>query len=196
MPLLDFNTAKAMISRLDALYKVGDPIEARDHGLDVLRFLDNQAKVLSANANDYPENPTTADIFMDGVGLANQAEIAAAIFRIHDAAEFELHATRICANMTCSVQGHYHHVVGPRMVAFMDCLLRQDDVATALAVSEAIVADFDWILEDWEAEMQAPTDEDRISLESLQSALELQSIHGKPEVSRLLESLEEVLSRN
>jgi len=194
---LDFQGTQERVGRLRDAWSAEHDAEAlAEEGPALLQWLERQRVTLKRLAAGYPDTAINAAVLLEGVGLANQAEGAAKLFAEARLVELEESARGICVNMTCAVQGHHHHVVGPRMLAFLACLVRQDRMEQSLAVTDAIVTDFGWIGREWADREDGPGDEDRISLMVLRQALELQAEHrGDPAIRKRIDRIAKVLGR-
>lgn len=194
---LDLEGTRERVDRLRDAWSADHGVEAlEEEGPALLQWLERQRVTLKGLAAGYPDTAIDAVVLTDGIELANQAESAAELFAEAKLVELEEPARGLCVNMTCAVQGHLHHVVGPRMLSFLACLVRQDRVEQSLAVAEAIVVDFGWIGRDWADREDGPGDEDRISLLVLRQALELQSEHqGNPGLRKRIDRIAQVLGR-
>lgn len=122
-------------------------------------------------ANDYPSNPITADVWLDGALLGPMAEGLASLLNQRGLTDLEEKAQTLRCMAVLAVQSHYHHIVGPAMVARAECNERLGNVQLAGQLYQAVVADFAWIVDEWGETDEAPTDEDRYSLQCLSLAI-------------------------
>ncbi len=194
---LDLPGTRERVDRLRHAWSTDHDAEALEtEGPALLQWLERQRVTLKRLAAGYPETAIDAEVLTEGIELAAQAEAAAEVFAEAKLIELEESTRGLCVNMTCAVQGHLHHVVGPRMLSFLACLVRQDRVEQSLAVTDAIVVDFGWILRDWADREDGPGDDDRISLLVLRQALELQAEHRKdPGIRDRIDRVAQVLGR-
>ena len=107
---------------------------------------------------------------MSGTGYANLCRRLTLHFRKSDWLAREENASALWARATLAVCSHYHHMVGPAMLANADCQERLGNTDKAAQMYRAVVADFEFLLGDDAAE--DPVDEDeRTAIESLRTAL-------------------------
>ncbi|HCS53133.1 hypothetical protein [uncultured Rubinisphaera sp.] len=138
----------------------------------VLRKLDTEIENISQQANGYPANPISALVWMNGAGYGSLASALTCHF--HDAGwlKREENASALWAKVTLAVCSHYHHMVGPAMLANADCHERLGNTDRAAQMYGGVVKDFSFIADDWANESTSPTDDDRLALESLQTAVQ------------------------
>ncbi len=144
-----------------------------EHGAFVsntLRALDTEIEDIRRQANGYPENPISALVWMNGAGYGNLASALTHHFRDAGWLEREEHASSMWAKATLAVCSHYHHMVGPAMLANADCHERLGNTERAKHMYGAVIDDFMIIAQGWADETGPPNDEDRLALESLQTA--------------------------
>lgn len=140
--------------------------------LDVLRHLDTEIENIRKQANGYPANPISALVWMNGAGFGNLACVLTKHFQKAGWLKREENASALWAKVTLSVCSHYHHMVGPAMLANADCNDRLGNIDRATEMYGGVVKDFSFITADWVTETDSPQNEDRIALESLLTALE------------------------
>jgi hypothetical protein len=146
--------------------------ELRNVAMRVLDVLHRECVEVSKKADGYPANPISADVWLNGAMLGPMAESLADLLDqrgLHDLEE-QAHCLRCMAVL--SVQSHYHHLVGPAMLARAECNERLGNPDLAVQIYQAVIGDFSWFVEQGESEPDAPSDEDRISLECLAQALD------------------------
>ncbi len=146
--------------------------ELREAAMGTLKALHRECLRVQDNANDYPSNTIRADVWLDGAVLGPMAEGLAALLNQRGLYDLEEKAQALRCMAVLAVQGHYHHVVGPAMLARAECNERLGNTQLASQLYQAVIADFAWIVDEWEATGEAPTDEDRCSLQCLSRAIE------------------------
>jgi hypothetical protein len=119
----------------------------------------------------------SAGAWMAGNDYANLAQALTLHFATSGWLLHEMNASGLWAKATLAVNAHYRHLVGPAMLAYASCKQRRGEIDEALESYAAVIRDFVCELEDWMPENNvpensAPEAEDRISLESLQTAVE------------------------
>lgn len=168
--------------------------------LNVLRHLDTQIERICQEANGYPANPISALVWMDGAGYGNLMCTLTHHFRDAGWLKREENASALWAKATLAVCSHYHHMVGPAMIANADCNDRLGNTDRATQLYGSVVQDFAFIADDWSNESEGPHEDDRSALESLQTAVERLLQRGVNDLDGMdLESvrsqIETVLSR-
>jgi hypothetical protein len=173
-PALDFETIKSEVESILRLDLASDAArEANgDLVLNVLRHLDADIERVGRQANGYPANPISALVWMNGAGYGNLACALTHHFREAGWLKREENASALWAKATLAVCSHYHHMVGPAMLANADCHDRLANAARATQMYSGVVKDFAFLADDWLSETESPGDEDRLALESLQTATE------------------------
>ncbi|MFM7200688.1 MAG: hypothetical protein ACKO6N_07840 [Myxococcota bacterium] len=172
----------------------------RDLVLYVLRRLDGEVEDVRQQANGYPANPISALVWMNGAGYGNLACALTLHFRDAGWLKCEEKASALWVKAILSVCSHYHHLVGPAMLANADCHDRLGNAERATKMYGAIVMDFACIANIWRDESEPPSDEDRIALESLQTANERLLSRGITDLdgidlAALQSQVQDVLSR-
>ncbi|MFO0879031.1 MAG: hypothetical protein U0840_16940 [Gemmataceae bacterium] len=199
---IDFETLKAEVESVLRLDLASDAArEANgDLVLNVLRRLDSEVESVSQQANGYPANPISALVWMNGAGYGNLACALTHQFRAAGWLKREENASALWAKATLAVCSHYHHMVGPAMIANADCHDRLGNAARATQMYGGVVKDFAFIVDNWFNESESPSDEDRLALESLQTATErllsrgTQALDGI-DLSALQSKIDNILSR-
>jgi hypothetical protein len=171
---MDFDALKSEVEQVLALDLSSDK-SREEHGefvLKVLRQLDAEIVNIRQQANGYPANPISALVWMNGAGYGNLA--CALTEHFHNAGwlKREENASALWAEVTLAVCSHYHHLVGPAMLANADCHDRLGNADRATEMYSGVVKDFAFIADDWANESDSPHDEDRLALESLQTAVD------------------------
>ncbi len=170
----DFDAIKSEVERVLELDLSSD--ESREeHGgfvLNVLRRLDVEIENIRRQANGYPANPISALVWVNGAGYGNLARALTGHFQNAGWLKREENASALWAKVTLAVCSHYHHMVGPAMLANADCHDRLGNADRAGDMYGGVVKDFAFIADDWANEPDPPHDEDRLALESLQTAIE------------------------
>ena len=150
--------------------------------LNVLHHLDAEIEDVRQEANGYPANPISALVWMNGAGYGNLACALTHHFRNAGWLKREENASALWAKTTLAVCSHYHHMVGPAMLANADCQDRLGNAGQATQMYGGVVKDFAIIADGWLNETDAPTDDDRLALESLQTATERLLSRGAEEL--------------
>lgn len=140
--------------------------------LSVLRHLDAAIEIVRQRANGYPANPISAAMWFDGVDYGNFADALTHHFWNVGWLEREENASALWAKAMLAVCSHYHHMVGPAMLANADCHDRLGNVDRATQMYGAVVKDFTCIVDYWANKTDMPTKENRLALESLLFATE------------------------
>lgn len=125
---------------------------------------------ISQLANNYPANPTTADVWVTGAGYARIAHALTQHFKNAGWLIPEENASFLWARATLAVHSHYHHLVGPAMLANADCHERLGNSDRAAQWYGGVVKDFVFLLDKWSPETDAPIEEDRTAIECLRTA--------------------------
>lgn len=173
LPATDsFDAIKADVERVLQLDLSSD-VARQEHGesvLTVLRTLDAEIENIRQQANGYPENPISALVWINGAGFGNLASALTGHFQNAGWLKREEDASALWAKVTLAVCSHYHHMVGPAMLANADCHERLGNTDRAVQMYGCVVKDFSFIADDWANESGSPADEDRMALESLEAA--------------------------
>src|SRR5262245_57267207 len=198
----DFAGIKAGVEDILRLNLASDAARKANSDLvsSVLRGLDAEIESVEQQANDYPTNPISAQVWMNGAGYGNLACALTHHFRNSGWLDREETASALWAKAILAVCSHYHHMVGPAMIANADCHDRLGNPARATKMYGGVVMDFAFILDNWLDESESPTEEDRLALESLRTATDRLLSRGIHELdgidlSQLESKLSKVLSR-
>lgn len=197
---------KALFGRADALLKLDfSSIEVREqHRADVLALfvdIDRRIDWIKDNANGYPNGTISVEVWFAGYGIAALAERLICYFKTAGWLDNEANAANLWAKATLSVCSHYHHMVGPAMLASADCAERQGKQDEAMRSYNAVVADFTWLSDEWSQETEAPPEDQRVALSCLKTAAErLIALDAAEEPSpaqlaELIATLDAILSR-
>ena len=201
-PHLDFDTIKAEVEgilKLDFSSEASRELNG-DLVLNVLRHLDAEVENIRQQANGYPANPISALAWMNGAGYGNLACALTHHFRSAGWQKREENASALWAKATLAVCSHYHHMVGPAMLANAECHDRLGNAERATQMYGGVVKDFAFISDDWIHEAESPSDDDRVALESLQTAAERLLSRGITDLdgiklAALQSQVQDVLSR-
>lgn len=194
---------KALFDRADTLLQLDfSSDEVREqHRADVLALLvdiDRRIDWINDNANGYPNGTISVEVWFAGYGIAALAERLTGYFKAAGWLGNEANAANLWAKATLSVCSHYHHMVGPAMLASADCAERQGKPDEAMRSYNAVVADFAWLSDEWADETEAPPEEQRLALACLKTAAERLIALGAeegPSLTELVAALDAVLSR-
>jgi hypothetical protein len=146
-----------------------------EHGelvLRTLKRLDAEIHTVQQRANGYPSNPISADVWLSGAGYGNLASELTRHFKNAGWLQREEIASSLWAKATLAVCSHYHHMVGPAMLASADCQDRLGNTERSWPMYAAVVRDFAFLLDDWDNEIEGPMEDDRLAIESLLTATE------------------------
>ncbi|HEX6500214.1 MAG TPA: hypothetical protein VF054_14465 [Micromonosporaceae bacterium] len=115
--------------------------------------------------------PEGSQEWVDGVALAAAARQVTATFAAQPDPELEQRGLALVRRIVTRLLGQCHAFVGRAMIEFARCAQRNGDPDRAVASAEAVLADFEVLLDRFEVE--APFDEYVIALEYLLAAVEL-----------------------
>lgn len=169
---MDFESIKAEVEgiiRLDLVSEAAREANG-DRVLDVLRHLDSEIESVRQQANGYPANHISALVWMNGAGYGNLARALTQHFQNAGWLKREENASALWAKATLAVCSHYHHMVGPAMIANADCHDRLGNTSCATQMYGGVVQDFAFIADELLHEGEPPSDEDRGALEPLNIA--------------------------
>ena len=171
---IDFDAIKVEVERILELDFTSEPAR-ESHGelvLNALRYLDVEVENVCQQANGYPANPISASVWMNGYRYGNLAWALTHHFRNAGWLKREENASALWAKAILAVCAHYPNMVGPAMLANADCHDRLGNADRATQMYRCVVKDFAFIAADWISVTYAPGDDDRVALESLQTATE------------------------
>lgn len=147
------------------------------------------AQSIRESANSYPENPISAEVWMNGAALATHARSLTLYLHETELLNYEAHAAQIWANVTLSVCGHYHHLVGPAMLANAQIAERMNNIDFAMQAYKAVLNDFTSLLVDCETYNYAPEGDTAAAIDCLKEAVEslIRLYDGSEECAKALE---------
>lgn len=124
--------------------------------------------------------PDTGINWLEGVGIANCAAKITDYLEDKDEIEFQDRSARVWASVVLAVCSHYHHMVGPAMVANIKIAKKKGDIERVKEICHAVKQDFQLILQRYEALSEKPDneEEDYISLKSLEFAADQSIVLG------------------
>ena len=168
-----FDEVRALVDELLA-QDFGDPAERRSKDENVIAVLERLGKEIETIKEQasgyYPDGTISAQVWLNGAGYANLSRKLTLHFRKAGWLAREENASALWARSTLAVCSHYHHMVGPAMLANADCQERLGHADRAAQMYRAVVADFEFLLDEERADV--PLDEDeRTAIESLRTAL-------------------------
>ncbi len=135
--------------------------------IDALQRLDKEIEAIREQANG--DGTLSTQVWLNGVGYANLCRKLTLHLRGADWLLREENASALWAKATLAVSSHYHHLVGPAMLANADCQERLGNAARAAQMYRAVVGDFEFLVD--EDRPDGPLDEDeRTAIESLRTA--------------------------
>jgi hypothetical protein len=175
--------AMAVIDRFDGGGMSDD--EFGDAARNALRRIGDDVELMKELMKGLPEGAMRGDVWVGGVVLASLARGLAERLRERELGVVEELGWRLHAHVTCHVQGHYHHLVGPAMLAHADCLERLAKTTEALDDYRAVIYDFVGLVEEYAAEEGPLFDEQRTAIESLKTALERHVALGGAPLERI-----------
>jgi dimeric dUTPase (all-alpha-NTP-PPase superfamily) len=157
-----------------------------------LSYMEAQSIRIKKESNGYPNTAIDAGVWMDGYLLINYSEALAFFLSDKPYVKEEARSTKIWSDTVFSVCSHYHHFVGPAMIASASVAIKQGDLEYAKKAYSAVITDFLGVLESVEKEQKCPNKDDQISLDSLRLAVQgrLNSSDSDEEISTLI-SLEQ-----
>jgi hypothetical protein len=136
----------------------------------ILRHLDEEIENVRQQAAGYPDNPISALVWMNGTGYGNLACAFTHHFRKAGWLEREETASALWVKATLAICSHYHHLVGPAMLANAACHDRLGNIEWSTQLYGGIVKDFAFIVADYLSQIDAPSAEDRAAIASLKAA--------------------------
>lgn len=187
---MDLNSVKSLIDAFARLPATSPEPEMREAAMQALKALQRECVRIKEKSNGYPANPITANVWLDGAALGPIAEGLARLLNQRGLIDLEEKAQTLRCMAILAVQSHYHHIVGPAMLARAECNERLGNAQLAGQIYKAVVADFSWIVDEWGVTEGAPTDEDRGSLECLFQAIDrLRKVQPEDADVQAMESL-------
>lgn len=163
--------------------------------------------VMSLRAR-YGNPERNADDFFAGKGIALQSEtLYEKLMQVDSCLQERKKAADCWAQAVLAVAAHYHHLVGPAMLAAANARYALGEKADAVGFCECVIEDFVFLLNEWEPESVGPGEEntDRLALKDLKEALTFWLSHidevskgGNPNTSKyekMLTQLNEVMNR-
>ncbi|MFD8494930.1 hypothetical protein [Amycolatopsis sp. NPDC059657] len=143
-----------------------------------------------------PCAPEGSQEWVDGVALAAAARQVTAKFAAQPDPELEEQGLGLVGRIVTRLLGQCHAFVGRVMIESARCIQRNGDPGRAARHVEAVLADFEVLLDRFEDD--APFDEDVIALEYLLAAVELSiEVRGSStELEALRSRTKQVLSRS
>lgn len=165
-----------------------------------LVLMGKEVKRVRSQANGYPNNTISGDVWFDGAALANYGEVLAHFLSDKDFLEEQSKATNLWTGAVLSVCPHYHHLVGPAMIANASINERMGNLEYSKSAYSAVLQDFECILEYAEEDEFKPEGEDLVALNSLEFAcnklVELGEISGvNAAAPKLLERIRKVMEK-
>ena len=151
-------------------------------------------------ADDYPEGVISGDVWMTGADYASHAQALTRHFAENGWLKHEANASWLWARATLAVCSHYHHMVGPAMIANADCCRRLGEIDQAVQMWSGVVKDFACLLDGYDDDPGGPYKDDRVAIESLRdSCVELQAAGLKTvdsfKLGKLVSKADAILSR-
>ena len=137
-----------------------------------LSYMEDQSIRIKKDSNGYPNTAIDTGVWMDGYLLINYSEAIAFFLSDKPYVNEEARATKIWSDTVFSVCSHYHHFVGPAMIASASVAIKQGDLEYAKKAYSAVITDFLGVLESVEKEQEYPNKDDEISLDSLRLAVQ------------------------
>jgi len=135
-----------------------------------LNLMEREVKRVRSQSNGYPRNSIAGDVWFDGVALANMAELLANYLSDKDYLNEQSKATNLWTGAVLSVCSHYHHRVGPAMIANASISEKTGHIEYSKTAYSAVLQDFECILEYTEEDENKPEGDDLVALNSLQMA--------------------------
>lgn len=139
---------------------------------ETLAAVDAHLNDIKDRANGYPRAPIDGAVLFAGRRMIDLTERMTLHFRAAGWLRKEFLASWLWGKATLAVCAHYHHMVGPAMLACADCHERLGEPAEAIDRYESVIDDFMWLLDAWEPETAAPAGNDRVAIECLGRAAE------------------------
>lgn len=152
------------------------------------------AEACIARLGQWPCAPEGSQEWIDGVALAEAARQVTAMFAAQPDPELEERGLALVGRIVTRLLGQSYAFVGRAMVESARCIQRNGDPERAAAHVEAVLVDFEILLDRFEVD--APFDEHVIALEYLLAAVELIiEVRGSaPELDALRHRTKQVLA--
>lgn len=168
--------------------------------LQVLRLLDTEIEQVRILADGYPEKPISAAVWMNGAGYSSLARALTEHFKSAGWLHREETASALWAKATLAVNSHYHHLVGPAMLANADCHERLGNAARAAEMYSSVIKDFMSLAEAWRDDPDSPDEDDRAALACLKTAASRMEALGHEtvdhqELAAVVTTVDRILSR-
>ncbi len=138
---------------------------------ECLEVMEKELKRIHSQANGYPNSSIAGGIWFDGTALANYAETLANYLSNKDFLEEQAKATNLWTGAVLSVCSHYHHMVGPAMIANAEISERTGNLEYTKTAYSAVLQDFECILEYAEEDEYKPEGDNLVALQSLKTAV-------------------------
>ncbi len=140
--------------------------------MNALEFLWDQSNFLAELVEQRPENQgRSGQEYFDGVRLGELAYEIALRLRQRELRNPEEIALRIRLKALTRVQGHYYDIIGPAMIEHAQVLTELERFAEARQNYDCVISDFSWLLDEVEDTGSELDDGDKVSIESLHTAL-------------------------
>lgn len=171
-------------SRLEKILEMNEAelFVTREGLNECLEIMEEEIERVSSQANGYPNSTIAGDVWFDGATLASYGETLAGFLSEKDFVKEQAKATNLWTAAVLSVCSHYHHMVGPAMIANAEISECTGNLEYTKIAYSAVLQDFECILEYAEEEQYRPADDDLIALRSLETAatklIELKELSG------------------
>lgn len=156
----------------------------------LIEVISDVVKTIKKDANGYPKNSINAQVWIDGFGLISNTRL---IYEKTSTADYVEQTEKIAdlwAESTLAVCSHYHHMVGPAMLAAAKMKEKSGKNNIALNYYKAIIGDFKSLTE-LDFSEEPINKEETIAIESLKDALLKSNLID----SSLIQSNEELLNK-
>ncbi|MGC4896724.1 hypothetical protein [Micromonospora sp. DT31] len=162
--------------------------------LEAATALSVAAEACIARLGQQPCAAEGSQEWVDGVALAAAAREVTATFAAQPDPELEERGLDLVGRIVTRLLGQCHAFVGRAMIESARCALRNGGPDRAAARAEAVVADFEVLLDRFEVDV--PFDEDVIAVEYLRAAIDLLiEVRGRSaELDALRDRTERVLA--
>ena len=190
-PLLTSNVSKAesLVNKL--LEKSAEELKSEVGDLDdCLILLENEVLRIQKLSK---KSARRGDVYFDGAALSEICKVLAAYLADKNLIAQEAKATNLWTGAVLSVNAHYHHLVGPAMIANANVSERTNKLEYAKKAYDAVIQDFSGILDYIQDDEYRPCDEELISIESLNAAV-CRLIEIEPSMNTELSELKDRIS--